>query len=72
MFPITKAISFVPVSKTVSVDMVTEDCFVFFPADSQYQSQFDNNQTEVDYLITSEEVTKENSESNIYDPNIRI
>jgi len=50
---------------------VTEDYFVFFPADSQCQSQFDNNQTEVDYLITSEEVTKENSESNINDPNIR-
>lgn len=50
---------------------VTGDCFVFFPTDSQYQSQFDNNQTEVDSLITSEEVTKENSESNINYPNIK-
>lgn len=50
---------------------VTEDCSVFFPADSQYQRQFDNNQTEVDYLITSEEVTKGNSESNVNYPNIR-
>ncbi|XP_010583758.1 PREDICTED: BPI fold-containing family C protein-like [Haliaeetus leucocephalus] len=39
--------------------------------DSQYQRQFDNNQTEVDYLITSEEVTRGNLESNINDPNIR-
>lgn len=45
--------------------------FFFLSADSQYQSQFDNKQTEVDYLITSEEVTKQNSESNLNNRNIR-
>lgn len=56
----------------LSVCTVTEDCFGFFPADSQYRSQFDYKQTEADYLITSEEVTKKNSESSINHPYIRI
>lgn len=74
VFPITKAIAFVPGSKTVSLCAYSPSrlFWFFFPADSQYKSQFDYKQTEVDYLITSEEVTKKNSESSINDPYIRI
>lgn len=56
----------------LSVHSVTEDCFVFFSADSWHQSQFDYKQTEADYLISSEEVTKKNSERSINYPYIRI
>lgn len=45
--------------------------FCFFPTDNKYQRQFDSNQTEADHLNTSEEVIKENSESNIDDSNTR-
>lgn len=73
VFPITKAIAFVPVSKTVSVCAYSHTRLVVFsPADSQYQSQFDYKQTEADYLITSEEVTQRNSERIINYPYIRI